>query len=270
MSSTPQRLHPEQVVSYLERIGVTGPLEPDAESLRRLHSAHLHTVPFENLSIHLGEDMSLDVGALYEKIVTRRRGGFCYELNGLFAVLLESLGYRVRRMSVRTFSPDHGFSPPADHLALHVTDQDGTAWLTDVGFGRHTEYPLRFDDRGEQADPGGLFRITEYEDGELDVLRVGEQQYRIDPRALALSDFKVAMWWQRTSPEALFTRNLICSVLTDDGGRVSLSGRRLVTTAADPADRTEKELGTDGEVLAAYRELFGIELDRVPEVRKST
>jgi N-hydroxyarylamine O-acetyltransferase len=266
MSSTPQRLHPEQVAAYLERIGVPGPLKPDADALHRLHSAHLHTVPFENLSIHLGEDMSLDVAALYDKIVLRRRGGFCYELNGLFAVLLESLGYRVRRMSVRTFSAERGFSPPADHLALRAVDEDGGTWLVDVGFGRHTEYPLRFDERGEQTDPGGRYRIAEYEDGELDVLRDGEVQYRVDPRGLALNDFETALWWQRTSPKAHFTQSLICSMLTDDGGRVTLSGRRLIKTDAT-GQRDEVELGSDEEVLAAYRERFGIELKQVPELR---
>ena len=248
----------------MERIGVTGPLKPDADSLHRLHSAHLHAVPFENLSIHLGEDMSLDVQALYDKIVTRRRGGFCYELNGLFAVVLEALGYRVHRLSARTFSAERGFSPPMDHLALRVVDDAGQAWLADVGFGRHTDFPLRYDDRGEQRDPEGLFRVTEYEDGELDVLREGEAQYRVDPRPLALSDFVPAMWWQRTSPRALFTQSLICSLRTA-GGRVSLSGRKLITTDSD-GGRTEKELATDEEVLAAYRELFGFTLTRVPEV----
>ncbi|NUR31618.1 MAG: arylamine N-acetyltransferase [Catenulispora sp.] len=259
-------MHPEQVAAYLERIGVAGPLKPDAETLHRLHSAHLHTVPFENLSIHLGENMSLDIADLYDKIVLRRRGGFCYELNGLFAVLLESLGYRVRRMSVRTFSAERGFSPPADHLALHVADEGGTAWLVDVGFGRHTEFPLKFDDRGEQTDPGGRFRITQYEDGDLDVLRDGEVQYRADPRGLALSDFETALWWQRTSPKSHFTQSLICSMLTDDGGRVTVSGSKLIKTDA-AGQRDELELGGDEEVLAAYRERFGIEMKQVPELR---
>lgn len=264
MSSTPQRLHPEQVSAYLDRINITGPLKPDADSLRRLHSAHLHTVPFENLSIHLHEDMSLNTLALYDKIVTRHRGGFCYELNGLFAAALETIGYRVQRHSARTFSPDRGFSPPMDHLALRVTDTAGDTWLADVGFGRHTEYPLRFTDRTDQPDPGGLFRITEYEDGELDILREGEAQYRVDPRPLALSDFVPAMWWQRTSPDAHFTQSLICSRLTENGGRISLNGRKLITT--DAAGRHEQELTSDQEVLTAYREVFGIELPRVPEV----
>ena len=91
--------------------------------------------------------------ALFEKIVGRRRGGFCYELNGLFALLLEGLGYRVHRLSARTFSAAHGYSPPMDHLALHVVDATGTAWLADVGFGRHTEFPLRFDDRATRRIP---------------------------------------------------------------------------------------------------------------------
>jgi len=266
MPTTPHRLLPNQVTAYLERIGVPGPLKPDADTLRQLHSAHLHTIPFENLGIHLDEDMSLDAAALYDKIVVRRRGGFCYELNGLFAVLLESLGYRVQRISARTFTAEQGFSPPLDHLALRVADEAGDVWLADVGYGRHTEFPLAFGERAEQPDPGGRFRIAEYEDGELDVLREGEVQYRVDPRPLVLSDFTMAMWWHRTSPQSHFTQSLICSRLTSDGGRVSLSGRKLVTTDAT-GSRQEKELASDDDVLAAYRELFGIKLMRVPEVR---
>ncbi len=89
------------LAAYLARIGVRGPLVLDAAALRGLHQAHLATVPFENLSIHLGEPISLNEADLIGKIVTRRRGGFCYELNGAFACLLERLGAQVRRVSAR-------------------------------------------------------------------------------------------------------------------------------------------------------------------------
>ena len=81
------------VGAYLERIGYDGPLAPTAETLRRLHVAHLLAVPFENLSIHAGEAVVLDDESLFDKVVRRRRGGFCYELNGLFAALLRSVGF---------------------------------------------------------------------------------------------------------------------------------------------------------------------------------
>src|SRR5436305_1373093 len=89
------------VAAYLQRIGLPYPERPDAQYLRRLHGRHLHTVPFENLSIHLSEDVPLDEDALFDKIITQRRGGYCYELNGLFAALLRALGYRVSLLAVR-------------------------------------------------------------------------------------------------------------------------------------------------------------------------
>src|SRR5258707_11985301 len=108
------------VAAYLERIGYTGPLAPSAGALRALHLAHLYTVPFENLDIGLGRPLSLALPALFDKIVTRRRGGFCYELNGLFGWLLQSLGYSVTYLSARVYSPAGTLGPEFDHLTLWV------------------------------------------------------------------------------------------------------------------------------------------------------
>ncbi|WP_043264301.1 arylamine N-acetyltransferase [Streptomyces sp. CT34] len=250
---------------YLRRIGADRPAAPDAEALRRLHLSHLRAVPFENLSIHLGEEIVLQDGPLLEKIVGARRGGFCYELNGAFAVLLRALGYEVALLSARVFGPD-GIGIPYDHLALRVRTPTGP-WLADVGFGRHSHYPLRLDSREDQADPGGVFRIEETDEGDLDVLRDGVPQYRVEQRPRALGDFEVGCWWNRTSPRSHFTRSLVCSRLTETG-RVTLSGRTLLVTGADGA-REERELGA-AEVLSAYRSHFGITLDREPVVTTFT
>ncbi|WP_308427632.1 arylamine N-acetyltransferase family protein [Streptomyces albospinus] len=250
---------------YLRRIGAERPVVPDAEALRRLHLSHLRAVPFENLSIHLGEEIVLAEGPLLEKIVGARRGGFCYELNGAFAVLLRALGYEVALLSARVFGPD-GIGIPYDHLALRVQTPTGP-WLADVGFGRHSHYPLLLDSREDQADPGGVFRIEETTEGDLDVLRVGVPQYRVEQRPRTLADFEVGCWWNCTSPRSHFTRSLVCSRLTGTG-RVTLSGRTLLITGADGA-REERELG-GAEVLPAYRSHFGITLDREPVVTPFT
>ena len=129
----------ETVVAYLNRVGVTAPTVGDAAGLRTLHRAHQLTVPFENLSIHLAEPISLDEPDLIDKIVRRRRGGFCYELNGAFALLLEALGAHVSRVAARVYG-EEGLSPPFDHLALIVRPADGGGpWLADVGFGSHSD-----------------------------------------------------------------------------------------------------------------------------------
>src|SRR5918912_1986724 len=106
------------VAAYLDRIDYRGPLEPTAETLRRLHVAHLLAVPFENLNIGMGWPIVLDQDALFAKIVVRRRGGFCYELNGLFAALLRTLGFDVVMLSAGAASATAGFGPDFDHMAL--------------------------------------------------------------------------------------------------------------------------------------------------------
>jgi N-hydroxyarylamine O-acetyltransferase len=247
-----------QVDAYLARIGAGRPAVADAVALRELQLRHLSTVPFENLSIHLGEDIVLAEDALFDKIVGRWRGGFCYEVNGLFSALLTALGYRVTLLSARP-AGQHGFGPPFDHLALRV-DLD-EPWLVDVGFGRFSNYPLRLDVRTEQPEPAGTFLVVETADGDLDVSRDGEPEYRIEQRPRELADFAPTCWYQRTSPDSHFTKSLVCSRLTSTG-RITLSGRLLIDTTG--GQRTERALETDAEVLATYRDLFGIGLDRVP------
>jgi N-hydroxyarylamine O-acetyltransferase len=252
------------LAAYLDRIEAARPAVLDAAALGALHLAHQRAVPFENLSIHLGEPISLDEADLIAKIVTRRRGGFCYELNGAFALLLEGLGARVRRVAARVCGGESRFGPLFDHLALVVSLPDGSGpWLADVGFGSHSSYPLRYDGRDGQDDPGGRFVLADAPDGDVDVAKDGEPQYRIERRERALADFVPTCWWQQTSPDSHFTWSTICSRLTAEG-RISLSGRTLIRTSG--CARTEQDLGPDGAVLAAYREHFGIVLDGVPVV----
>jgi N-hydroxyarylamine O-acetyltransferase len=259
-------LTPADASAYLARIGAAWPqlLDAsvfDASALADLHRAHQVAVPFENLSIHLDEPISLDSGALISKIVYRRRGGFCYELNGAFALLLETLGADVSRLAARVHGRD-GLGPPFDHLALVVRLPDGSGpYLADVGFGSHSAYPLQFDSRNEQRDPGGVFRLADAAAGDVDVLKDGEPQYRMEQRPRRLADFGPTCWWQQTSPQSHFTEGSICSRLTEDG-RVSIAGRTLIQTGN--GTRSERDLPSDDELRAAYRDHFGITLDRLP------
>ncbi|MFE2281882.1 arylamine N-acetyltransferase [Streptomyces sp. NPDC059454] len=266
--------------AYLRRLGVEQPAWPTVDALRELHLRHLRTVPFENLSIHLGEEIVLDEKRLLDKVVEARRGGFCYELNGAFGALLSALGYDVQLLAARVYGDGGRLGIPYDHLALRVRTVDGGDWLADVGFGAHSHLPLAFGERGEQEDPGGTFRIAEagadaagvrgghdrVEAADLDVSRNGRPVYRLEVRPRVLTDFTVGAWWHSTSPASHFTRSPVCSRITDDGGRITLSGRRFTVTAPD-GTRQEHETGTDEEVLALYRDRFGITLDTVPAAR---
>lgn len=250
-----------RVDAYLDRIGAPLPPAPDQSHLAQLQLRHLLSVPFENLSVHLPERVELDEQALVDKIVTRRRGGFCYELNGAFGALLRSLGYDVTLLAARVHG-GRGLGPPFDHAALRV-DLD-EPWLVDVGFGSHSHFPLRLDVQTDQEDPGGTFRVVQTDQGDLDVRRDGEPQYLLETRPRALRDCEATCWWHQTSPSSHFTTSLVCSLLTEEG-RVTLSGRTLIRTVGN--HRSEVDLTSDADVLDAYRDLFGITLAAPPTVR---
>ncbi|OXM55363.1 arylamine N-acetyltransferase family protein [Amycolatopsis alba] len=248
------------VAAYLDRLGLDRPATADVTALRMLQERHLAVVPFENLSIHLGEPIVLDTEALFDKIVRRRRGGFCYELNGLFAALLRELGFDVSLKSAKVFGPGGALGPPFDHAAIRVELDE--PWLADVGFGRFSRFPLRLSATEAQADPDGEFLFLDAPYGDVDVLRDGEPQYRIEPRTRALDEFVPTAFWQATSPDSHFTRGPTCS-LPGKHGRVTLTGDKLIVTTHGV--REETGLSSDQAILDTYRKEFGIELTRVPE-----
>src|SRR5215218_2028748 len=148
--------------AYLERVNYHGSHDVNAETLRALQVAHLMSVPFENLSIHAGESIVLDEDALFSKIVDQRRGGFCYECNGLFAGLLRALGFDVVMLAAGVATRDGGFGPIFDHMTLMVTLDE--RWLVDVGFGESFVEPLLLDTRSDQVQGTRSFRLVEAED----------------------------------------------------------------------------------------------------------
>lgn len=155
--------------AYLERINYDGSLAPTAETLRALQIAHLLSVPFENLSIHAGQPIVLEDEALFTKIVENRRGGFCYEANGLFAALLRALGFDVAMLSAQVANAENEFGPDFDHMTLMVTPTvsgfgtplatSAPRWLVDVGFGDSFLEPLLLDERDEQVQGNRAYRI---------------------------------------------------------------------------------------------------------------
>lgn len=243
--------------AYLQRINYDGPVTPSAETLRQLHLAHLLSVPFENLSIHRREPIVLDDAALFEKIVRRQRGGFCYELNGAFAALLRALGFRVTMLSAEVANSEGEFGPPFDHMTLLVTLED--RWLADVGFGDSFREPLLLDDRGPQIQGDEAFRIEEGETHLLMSRRRGdgdwEPQYRFTLEPYGFADYNEMCRYHQTSPQSHFTQKRICSRATLDG-RVSLSEMRLITTRG--REREEFELADQTQYEKILREKFGI------------
>jgi N-hydroxyarylamine O-acetyltransferase len=245
------------VAAYLERIGLAGQIALDLEGLRRLHRAHLLRVPFENLDIHLGRPIQLDLASLFDKIVTRRRGGFCYELNGSFASLLKSLGFQTDLLSARVANQEEAFGLEFDHLALRVNlDQP---YLADVGFGDLFLEPLRLVADAEQNDPRGRFRLARGGDDWLIRQRSNdgrwESRYRFTLIPCRLGDFAEMCLYHQTSPASHFTQKTVCSIATPTG-RVTISGDRLVETSQGA--RTERLIQSEAELRTLLVDRFGV------------
>jgi len=258
------------IAAYSARIGVDGPLPPSAETLRRLHYAHMLAVPFENLDIHWGRPIVLEEGRLFEKLVPRRRGGFCYEHNGLFAAVLRELGFTVDLLEARVGAKAWEGGLPWDHLTLLVALKE--RWLVDVGFGDGFREPLLLDDAGPQTRAEGIWRVQHdgCEGRHSSRTAAGdwkpEYRFRLRPRRLA--DFKPGCDYHQHSPESHFTQQRMCSLATETG-RITLSDRRLIVTEGFPsratandkegdARRKERDLADEAEFQQVLRERFGI------------
>lgn len=254
------------ITDYLDRITYHGSLAPTAEMLRDLQLAHLLKVPFENLSIHAKQPIVLNDNALFEKIVKQRRGGFCYEANGLFAALLRALGFDVKMLSAAVVNAEGEFSPDFDHMALMVTINE--QWLVDVGFGDTFRQPLLIDKREDQSQAERVYRIDS--DGKYMILAQRENnvdgewktQYRFTLQPYEYSDYEEMCHYHQTSPQSHFTQNRICSIATTDG-RVTLSDMRLLTTKN--GIKQERALSNEEEYATILREHFDIILNKETE-----
>jgi N-hydroxyarylamine O-acetyltransferase len=249
--------------AYLERINYRGSLALTAETLQAIQMAHLLTVPFENLSIHMDEPIVLDDDLLFGKVVTRRRGGFCYELNGLFSALLQALGFDVVMLAASVARDRGEYTPDFAHMALMVKCDPVTLderWLVDVGFGDSFRRPLLLDNPNEQEEEGASYRITP--DGEAFILSEckhggeWEPHYRFRLTPYQYADFLEMCHFQQYSPESHFRKGRVCSLATLDG-RITLSELKFITSLFD-GRREEQLLENEAAYLHTLHEQFGI------------
>ena len=254
------------VSAYLERLQYRGSRDASPDTLRELQLAHLVAVPFENLDIYLGRPIVLDEAAFFKKIVDGRRGGFCYELNGLFAVLLRALGFGVTLLSARVAREDDSFSPEFCHLTLLVDlPGGGPRRLADVGFGDCFREPLSLAEPGDQVasafDDGRAYRLA-HDGEEVTLLRREDEgpwqpQYAFSMAPRRLEEFTAMCHFQQTSPQSHFTQRRICSRATPEG-RITVSDLAFITT--EHRVRNERALSGEPEWRALLRAHFGIEL----------
>ena len=230
---------------YLRRLGIENfDIPVSVENLKNLQRKHLLSVPFENLDIHWNRPILMDMARFYEKIVEERRGGFCYELNGLFYELLNALGFPSRMISARVYN-HVDFGEEYDHMAI-LTRIGDDEFLVDVGFGDFIAEPLRFVLDVEQEDANGKFLIRKFDDDYFLVAKkkgdVWESDYIFKDSARDLAEYAAMCHYQQTSPESHFTQGKVCSLMTD-GGRKTLTDKKFIETR----DGVKKETDVNSE-----------------------
>jgi N-hydroxyarylamine O-acetyltransferase len=250
-------LRPEQVAAYLRRLGIPRAERPSLPFLTRLQRRHLLRVPFENLDIFWGLPIPLDVQRAFGKVMALRRGGFCYELNALFASLLSALGFEVSLLSARVWRKvEHAWGPEFDHLSLAVTlDQP---YLVDVGFGDCFRAPMPLA-ATVHSDISGKYRLVQGEWPDELVLEHAARDhwrslYRVAREPRPLPSFASMNVWQQTSPHSPFTGHAIFT-LARPWGRLTLTNRHLIETRRGRIHRQRLE---DGELEYRLRRLYGV------------
>ena len=252
---------------YLERIGYSGSLKPTEETLAGLHLAHAEAIPFENLDIHLGKPISGDIEALFDKMVVCRRGGYCFEQNGLLSAMLEKLGFNLRRAMGRT-TFNSPVPRPRGHL-LSLVDVGGRCFIADVGFGGHgllEPVPL---ERGAAHSVGGeIYRVVESAGNgmELEVMTgdAWKSLYWFDTSPCYPADVEVMNFYHSHSTDSFFNQNRVVALARRDCRRVMMNGEMKIVRGSAVETRLIEDEGAYRKALA---EEFGLVLDASARLR---
>jgi N-hydroxyarylamine O-acetyltransferase len=245
------------VTSYLMRIGQENLTALDFETLSTLQRNHLLHVPFENLDVIRNVEIPLDVQTYYEKIVENKRGGFCYELNGLFHWLLKSLGFQTNLISASVRSSDGSWSMEGSHAALIVElDQP---YFVDVGFGDSARKPIPLT-REPQTDVSGTYRIVPHNQNKYDLQRLREDEnwvtkLRFSTTPRELTDFSEPCHFNQNSPDSHFTQRELATIATEEG-RITFSDDHLTITHQGEKEEIPVPENEKGPILNKH---FGIQ-----------
>jgi N-hydroxyarylamine O-acetyltransferase len=248
---------------YLKRIGHDVRPTASLAALKQMQKSHLLSVPFENLDIHYGVPIRLEIDSIFGKVIENKRGGFCYELNGLFFELLTALGFVAKRISARVYNTQNGeYGYEYDHMAV-VVKLDGKEYLTDVGFGEFAFGPLALEPGRIQTDERGEFMLDNFEKDYLRVSKIENGDHR--PEYIfrnihrELHEFSDMCLYHQTSPESHFTRSKLISIPTENG-RISLTSTKLKIKNHDLIEETE--IKDEAEFERQLWELFKLRLEK--------
>lgn len=248
-----------EVGAYLHRIGIDKPEKPALPFFRKLHRQHLYHVPFENLDIHWGCEILLDLPKLYQKVVMGKRGGFCYELNSLFCTLLNKLGFPAYLISARMPRDDNTLTPDFEHMALLV-EISREVWLADVGFGKGFLSPIKISKGEAQVDFNKFFRIIRSDEHGWCLQESDDGQHFISKyfftlKKRALIEFIGRCQYQQQDPSSHFKKQKLITLPSIEG-RTTLTDRQLIVVKR--GERLENQVLDENDFNVKLKEHFGI------------
>ncbi|KAM9494008.1 arylamine N-acetyltransferase, pineal gland isozyme NAT-10-like [Clarias gariepinus] len=270
---------------YFRRIGFSGMYEkPDLATLRTVHKLHVMSIPFENLSIHCGEWNTMDLQIIYEKIVKKRRGGWCMENNQLFSWVLGEMGYKYTTLGCKVFNTlKNDFNPFNSHL-VNMVDIEGKPYIADVSYGVSGQiwHPLEMIAGKDQEQPAGIFRLLNngqrwtlektarkpvvqneaFTNSSLVDKRVTKTMYSYLLIPRGIDHFLNTCEFLQTSPESLFTQKSICSLQTPTGFRalIGWTYSEVTFNPEEDTDNIKMRDVADSEIETILKEKFNIVL----------
>jgi len=255
------------VKRYLKRLDLKHE-EPSLQFLKKLHFAHIHTIPFENLDIHYNRKIQLDYKKIFKKIVEKGRGGFCYELNGLFYHLLYHLGFDCYVASAQMKTDSGDFSPDYDHMII-VVKIDALDFLADVGFGDSFSYPKEIGIGSVQMDYTTYWKFEKDPDENFILLysrdaSVYKTKYRFDLQEKQIIQFMERCEFHQVSEESDFTQGKIITKKTLDG-RITLTDRKLKILKL--GETTETTILNEDEFLSKLEQYFSISYQQLSPIK---
>lgn len=248
---------------YLARIHFVAVPTVSLDTLRTLHLQHNCTIPFENIEVVLPREIELSDEAIFNKLVVARRGGYCFEQNGLFERALREIGFEVRSLLARVVLSNPPHMPPRTHRVLLVT-LDNEQWIADVGFGGQTlTAPVRLQADIEQETPHGLYRLQQTGPDWILQFRHHDRwqsiyQFEMGPQYQAdfvMGNFHSAHW-----PQSHFRHHLLMCRHLPDGGKLTLTNYRF-THWQDGRVQEEKILPDARALYSLMQQRFGLGVD---------
>jgi N-hydroxyarylamine O-acetyltransferase len=254
--------HSLDLDGYLARIGHTGPRDASLEALQGIVAAHTRTIPFENLDVLRGRGISLEPAAIERKLVGDRRGGYCFEQNGLLLMVLEALGFRATPLGARVrLQRPRDYTPPRTHLFLRV-EIDGVPWLADVGIGGLSPTaPIRLELDVEQTTPHEPRRIVREGDRFFHQARLGGEWadvYEFTLEEMPPIDRELANWFTSTHPESHFRHRLMVARAPAPGVRLTLLNDEFTVRRVAGGVETTRRVNDADALLDLLAEQFGL------------